>query len=166
MRPSVACLLLLILGGCGESPPPCSNTGSFESAPSAGCLIWDQRGALLVKDFSDEWALPGGSVAEGESARCGAEREAFEETGMTARSGLLAAVFENEFHLYWCEVSPTAEPVIHRPLEVAELIWWQLEALPDGSWRYPGQGETIRDLILARVAPVTDESGRVAHPAN
>ena len=164
MRPSVACLLLLILGGCGESPPPCSNTGSFESAPSAGCLIWDQRGALLVKDFSDEWALPGGSVAEGESARCGAEREAFEETGMTARSACWLR-FENGFHLCWCEVSATAEPVIHRPLEVAELIWWQLEALPDGHGSIRG-GVRPRDLILARVAPVTDESGRVAHPAN
>ena len=156
MRPSVACLLLLVLSGCGETPPLCSSAESTESAPSAGCLIWDQRGALLVKDWSDEWALPGGSVASGESARCGAEREAFEETGMTARAGSLAAVFENGFHLYWCEVPPTADPVVHRPLEVAEVIWWQPGGLPDGSWRYPGQGETIRSLILERAEPVAD----------
>ena len=85
MRPSVAAPLLLVLSACGETPPPCSSSGPLESAPSAGCLIWDQRGALLVKSWSDEWALPGGSVAAGESARCGAEREVFEETGFEVK---------------------------------------------------------------------------------
>ena len=150
MRPSVAALLLLVLSACGETPPPCSSSGPLESATSAGCLIWDQRGALLVKSWSDEWALPGGSVAAGESARCGAEREVFEETGLAARAGELAIVFDNGFHLYWCAVPASAEPSIHRPLEVADVTWWNLEALPDGTWRYPGQGAMIRELILAR----------------
>ena len=62
----------------------------------------------------------------------------FEETGLAARAGELAIVFENGFHLYWCTVPASAEPRIHRPLEVADVIWWNLEALPDGTWRYPG----------------------------
>ena len=150
MRLSVAASLLLLLTACGETPPPCSSSGSLESAPSAGCLVWDQRGALLVKGWSDEWALPGGSVAPGESARCGAEREVFEETGLAARAGELAIVFDNGFHLFWCAVPASAEPRIHRPLEVADVTWWKLEALPDGAWRYPRQGAVIRELILAR----------------
>ena len=156
MRPSVAATLLLVLSACGETPPPCSSSGALESAPSAGCLIWDQRGALLVKSWSDEWALPGGSVAPGESARCGAEREVFEETGLAARAGELAIVFDNGFHLYWCAVPASAEPRIHRPLEVADVIWWNLEALPDGTWRYPGQGAMIRELMVARSQAPTD----------
>ena len=150
MRRNGLLLLLMLLAACGETPPPCSSLGESGSARSAGCLVWDARGALLVKSWSDEWALPGGSVAAGESARCGAEREVFEETGLVARAGELAVVFKNGFHLYWCAVPASAKPRIHRPLEVADVIWWNLEALPDGAWRYPGQGAMIRELIMAR----------------
>ena len=148
-------LLLVLLAACGETPPPCTSPDKSGSASSAGCLVWDARGTLLVKSWSDEWALPGGSVAAGESARCGAEREVFEETGLAARAGELAIVFDNGFHLYWCTVPASEQPRIHRPLEVADVTWWNLEALPDGSWRYPGQGAMIRELIMARSeAPV------------
>ena len=143
-------LLQMLLAACGETPPPCTSSDHSGSASSAGCLVWDVRGALLVKDWSGEWALPGGSVDASESPRCGAEREVFEETGLAARARELAIVFENGFHLYWCAVPAAAEPRIQRPLEVADVIWWNLEALPDGTWRYPGQGAMIRKLIVAR----------------
>ena len=74
----------------------------------------------------------------------------FEETGLPARARELAIVFENGFHLYWCAVAAAAEPRIQRPMEVADVIWWNLEALPDGTWRYPGQVAMIREMILAR----------------
>ena len=156
MRRNGLLLFLMLVAACGEAPPPCSSSGNSGSAPSAGCLVWDVRGALLVKDWSDKWALPGGSVNASESPRCGAEREVFEETGLTARAGDLAIVFDNGFHLYWCAVPASAEPRIHRPLEVADVTWWKLEALPDGAWRYPGQGAMIRELILARSMAPTE----------
>ena len=80
----------------------------------------------------------------------------FEETGLAARAREVAIIFENGFHLYWCEVPAAAEPRIRRPLEVADVIWWNLEALPDGTWRYPGQGAMIRELIMARSEALVD----------
>ena len=149
-------LLLVLLAACGETPPPCTSPDKSGSASSAGCLVWDARGTLLVKSWSDEWALPGGSVAAGESARCGAEREVFEETGLAARAGELAIVFDNGFHLYWCTVPASEQPHIHRPLEVAHVMWWNLEPLPDGRWRYPGQSAMIRELMVARSEALAD----------
>ena len=149
MRRNGVLFLLMSLTACGGTPPPCTSSNHTGSAPSAGCLVWDARGALLVKDWSGDWALPGGSIDASESPRCGAEREVFEETGLAARARELAVIFENGFHLYWCAVPTAAEPLIQRPLEVADVIWWNLEALPDGTWRYPGQGAMIRELIMA-----------------
>ena len=155
MNPSAVFAILALLTACGQTPPPCSDKGPVTSAPSAGCLVWGPRGALLVRGWSSGWALPGGSVADTESARCGAEREIFEETGMTATAGDLVKVFDNGFHLYWCEVSASAQPKIHRPLEVREVAWWQPEAVSAQAWRYPDQGAMIRDLVTARRLPAT-----------
>ena len=131
MRRNGLLLLLMLVAACGEAPPPCSSSGNSGSAPSAGCLVWDARGALLVKDWSDEWALPGGSVNASESPRCGAEREVFEETGLAARAGDLAIVFDNGFHLYWCAVPASAEPRI-------STARWRWQTSLGGSWRrYP-----------------------------
>ena len=118
-------------------------------AVSAGCLIWGNRGALLVRDWSGGWALPGGSVAVGESALCGAEREAFEETGLSVTATELAIVLDNGFHLYWCDAAPNALPRVHRPLEVREAAWLKPDALSPDAWRYPQQGEIIKGLVVA-----------------
>ena len=146
MRPSVLILFALVLG-CGETPPPCSNAGDARSAPSAGCLVSDTRGALLVQDWAGDWALPGGSVKPGESASCGAEREVFEETGIPVTATQLATVFDNGFHLYWCRAEPNTVPRIHRPLEVRKVAWQQPAGVEDAQWRYPGQGALIVELL-------------------
>ena len=150
MRRNGALLLMAFLAACGGTPLPCASSDHSGSAPSAGCLVWNERGTLLVKNWSGEWALPGGSVNSSESPSCGAEREVFEETGLAARAGELAIIFDNGFHLYWCAVPASEKPRINRPLEVADVTWWNLEALPDGTWRYPEQGAMIRELIMAR----------------
>lgn len=103
-----------------------------------------------MRDWSRGWALPGGSVAVDESALCGAEREAFEETGLTVTAIELAIVLDNGFHLYWCEAAPGALPRVHRPLEVREAAWLKPDALSPDAWRYPGQGEIITGLVAAK----------------
>ena len=155
MKPSVLIFLALVMG-CGETPPPCSRLGDGRIAQSAGCLISDDRGTLLIRDWAGDWALPGGSVRNGESASCGAEREVFEETGITVTAIRLATVFDNGFHLYWCQATPGAVTRIHRPLEVRDVGWQQLDGLEDEQWRYPGQGALIRALISDAESQIED----------
>jgi len=147
MNRSVAAGLLAGLVGCGEGSPPCSDQARFIAAVSAGCLIQGDAGTLLVRDWRGQLALPGGSVAKDESAHCGAEREVFEETGMTVVAAQLATVFDNGFHLFQCHADPGAKPHILRPLEIKEVGWWRPEHVPEGEWRYPGQGAVITELL-------------------
>ena len=88
----------------------------------------------------------------GESAKCGAEREVFEETGLVAVASDTARRFENGFQLFWCEVAAPAEPTIHRPLEIRQIIWWQPHEARFIEWRYPRQGDQIQALIAERRA--------------
>lgn len=152
MKRSALLGIILLMWGCGEAAPPCQNATHSSVAPSAGCLVVTGRGILLVRDWTGSVALPGGSVQPGESAQCGAEREVFEETGLVAVAGDTATRFENGFQLFWCEVAAPAEPTIHRPLEIRQIIWWQPEEAHFIEWRYPRQGEQIQALIAERWA--------------
>ena len=144
--------IILLLCGCGETAPPCQNAAQSPVAPSAGCLVVTDRGVLLVRDWTGSVALPGGSVQPGESAHCGAEREVFEETGLVVVASDTARRFENGFQLFWCEVAAPAEPTIHRPLEIRQIIWWQPHEARFIEWRYPRQGDQIQALIAERRA--------------
>jgi len=152
MNPSVAAGLLLCLVGCGVGTPPCSDENRVIAAVSAGCLVQGDTGTLLVRDWRGKLALPGGSVARDESAHCGAEREVFEETGLTVVAGQLVAVFDNGFHLFRCSADPGAEPHILRPAEIKEVGWWRPERVADGEWRYPDQGAIITELLAVESA--------------
>jgi len=147
MKLSVVLSFVFCLTGCGETTPPCSDLAKFIVADSAGCLVTGEQGTLLVRDWRGRLALPGGSVERDESAHCGAERELFEETGLSVTAGALATVFDNGFHVFWCHADPAVEPRIQRPLEIKEVGWWQPEQVPEVEWRYPGQGVAISELL-------------------
>ena len=79
-------------------------------AESSGCLIVVD-GALLVTrvaghggEGSGRVTPPGGSVLSGESARCSAVRQTFEETGLKVKAGKLFGVWRNNFHLFQCQL--------------------------------------------------------------
>ena len=150
MKVSALLGTILLMWGCGETAPPCQTAVQSPVAPSAGCLVITDRGVLLVRDWTGSVALPGGSVRPGESARCGAERELFEETGLVALAGHTAQRFDNGFQLFWCEVDSPAEPNINRPFEIREIIWWQPGEARYIEWRYPRQGDQIKTLIAER----------------
>jgi 8-oxo-dGTP diphosphatase len=138
------------LTACGETPPPCSHAAVTQLAQSAGCLVYEERGILLVRDWRGRLAVPGGSVLSGETAGCGAERETYEETGLAVSAGSLATRLDNGFHLFWCQAAPADEARVHRPLEVRAVGWWHPRQLPGEHWRYPKQGDAILSLIDGR----------------
>jgi ADP-ribose pyrophosphatase YjhB (NUDIX family) len=60
-------------------------------------IIADGRVALIKRGKAPllgEWSIPGGMLELGETLRQGAEREAFEETGLIVRATELLGVFE------------------------------------------------------------------------
>lgn len=59
---------------------------------AAGALVWRQRGdelelAVVHRGRYDDWSLPKGKLADGESAPAGAHREVTEETGLRIELG-------------------------------------------------------------------------------
>ncbi|WP_338780692.1 NUDIX hydrolase [Metabacillus sp. FJAT-52054] len=51
---------------------------------------------LMVKNSKrDDWSMPGGAVEKGETLTLAAQREAFEETGLTVQIGDLLSVNES-----------------------------------------------------------------------
>lgn len=61
---------------------------------SAGCLLFDKRGHLLVVNptYKKNWEIPGGTVEEHESPRRGCEREVLEELGLKVNLNTLLGV--------------------------------------------------------------------------
>lgn len=61
---------------------------------SAGALIWDRKGRLLILDpsYKKGWTIPGGQIEPGESPWDACRREAREECGLDVAAGRLAAV--------------------------------------------------------------------------
>ena len=64
-----------------------------------GAVIVQDGRALIVRRATEplkgEWSIPGGVVELGETLREAAEREAFEETGLTVEAGDVLEVFDS-----------------------------------------------------------------------
>ena len=140
---------LLLASACSDSGvPQCPYEGKGDNALSAGCLAVVHGRVLVVDSRKGGLTPPGGKTMPGESAQCAAHRETFEETGLDLMPRKLLKVFDTGFHLYYCEIhagSGLIEP--GAAVEVRRGFWLSLEEFDDVQWRYPGQGEALRELI-------------------
>jgi len=138
----------------GVSDSAVSDSAVSDSAVSAGCMVVLDGRLLLTRGLKGKYSQPGGSVQDGESAQCGAERETWEETGIEVRATELAREFANGFKLYWCvplSESPTVR--VHRPLEIMDAGFYspsQFSLLP---WRFSDQTALMAQLLQKNEIP-------------
>ena len=149
---TAACLALATpLAGCSAAsePPSCPFTGNPEYATSAGCLVAVHGKILVVESSRGGVTPPGGKAYKGESAQCAAHRETWEETGLDLMPGELLYVFDTGFHLYECRIHARSGSVELGPLrEVRGWYWLAVEDFDRVEWRFSGQGEILRRLML------------------
>ena len=149
----------LILSGdaiATSRKPQCQVDGQFtdQRVGNAGCLVMRQGRILLVRHgASGKLTFPAGYAERGESAQCTAHRETWEEAGVEVRVGRLVKIFENDFHLYSCELEgfegPTSgslEVPVTAAGEIREVLWVDSVTLTEKDWRFPqffGEVKTI-----------------------
>lgn len=110
----------------------------------ADAAVIDGAGRILLIQRADNglWAMPGGALEVGETPAAGAEREAFEETGVRCRASALIGLFDSRLcgstiplHLYHVTFlcAPLDDSEIgagsHRH-EVLNVAWFSESALP------------------------------------
>ncbi|WP_420597189.1 NUDIX hydrolase [Deinococcus sp.] len=130
-------------------------------SPLLGAEAVVVRGAkvlLIRRADSGLWALPGGLAEVGETPAGAAERELFEETGLTGKATRLLAALDLRFtgavvgvHLIALVFAVEAAGEPHPTLEAREVAWHAWDALPP---LHPGHA---RSLEVARAALKTGQ---------
>ena len=145
-------VFLLALAACSAREPACPVADFGEVAASAGCFAVSRGELLVVQGFNDKISLPGGSSEAGESARCTAFRETWEETGLRLQPGALLQVFDTGFHLYRCD-RDAGSGEINPPLrfEVQDVFYLGADRFEDYEWRFEEQRDLLRTMLLNQV---------------
>ncbi len=123
--------------------PHCGFVAYASSKPTAGALVEDEQGRLLLarrahEPFKGRWDIPGGFLEEGEHPLDGLRRELREETGLEVEPlDFLGAwmdryggdsTAEATLNLYWTARVLSGEP--HAADDVDELGWFEADELP------------------------------------
>ncbi len=144
-------LALVILGLVWATPsaPPCSSAGEpGDAARSAGCFTMRDQSVLVVADYNGKVALPGGRAKAGESPRCNAERESWEETGLVLTATRELARTDTGFVLFECEPRyPNQAIAPERRFEVSDVFWLPADAINQHTWRFPAKLPLLRQLL-------------------
>lgn len=143
--------LLISAAGCsgsGTPAPTCPEEAQFAPAKSAGCLAIRDGRLLVVQELSGRVNIPGGSGNPHEPAHCSAQRETWEETGLSVQPVKLIRVFDNGFHLFECVAEPGQLP--SRPpfyAEIRQAIWLSGSDFEQYQWRFPEQRDWLKQYL-------------------
>jgi ADP-ribose pyrophosphatase YjhB (NUDIX family) len=139
---------IVTLAACSQQAPPCPFNGVADTAPSAGCFNTSRDGLLVVEGLRGQVSLPGGASQAGESARCTAFRETWEETGLRLQPRELLAVLETGFHLYRCDRTASSGQIDPPPrLEVRRAFYLHREEFDQHTWRYALQRDRLKAML-------------------
>jgi 8-oxo-dGTP diphosphatase len=154
-----ALLFCLPLSSCTATPQlGCPYEGEPDFAFAAGCLAVVHGKVLVVDSRTGGLTPPGGKSREGESAQCAAHRETLEETGLSLIPGKLLTVFDTGFHLYACAIHPDSGQIAPAVMEVRRSFWLDLASFDSVQWRYPGQQNILRDILMSNVSADTSDT--------
>ncbi|MDA1348160.1 MAG: NUDIX domain-containing protein [Chloroflexi bacterium] len=134
--------------------------------PGTNGIVRNEAGEILLQRRADNglWGLPGGVQDVGESARDGAIREVFEETGLTVSVTRLIGVYSDP-HQYAIDAYPGGHTVHYVTAvfeceriageltlsgESTDLGYFPPDALPDVT--PPGVRLRVRDALAGRAA--------------
>ena len=151
---------ILILSGCETTAPPdCPYTKDTAASANAGCLITQGDDVLIITmRLTGKRSIPGGTTEIGESPRCTAHRETFEETGVEVSVHELLDTFDNGFHVYRC--TPVDDNQVPNPQdwkEVSDVSWRSWLSLNDDNWRFPEQFERTRRVIREQIRRISKQ---------
>jgi 8-oxo-dGTP diphosphatase len=123
--------------------PACGFVAYANSKPTAGALVEDDEGCVLLarrakEPFKGRWDIPGGFLEEGEHPLDGVRRELREESGLEVEPGEFLGAWMDRYggdstaqatlNLYWTGRVISGEP--HPADDVDELAWFAPDELP------------------------------------
>lgn len=150
---------LLATSGCVALRPACELEPGYDVADNgpAACAILEQDHLLVIRHlYSGKLDLPGGMAKHGENARCTAQRETWEETGLRVT---VLEPLPGLGNVYRCVLAEPHAAVEDPPLrwwsrgEVADLSWVDPATLTAAQWRY---GERV-ELLKRALSHIGDE---------
>jgi 8-oxo-dGTP pyrophosphatase MutT (NUDIX family) len=134
--------LLLSCSGCSFLHPDCDAQAQLQPAASSGaaCVVIVEERLLVIRHRpSGRLDLPGGRSKPGESARCTAQRETWEETGLEVRVGEALGGRTDVFRCTPLDsISPASDPPLRwwSTVEASDVLWVDPRTVPDADWRY------------------------------
>jgi 8-oxo-dGTP pyrophosphatase MutT (NUDIX family) len=135
-------LLLLLCGGCSLLRPDCDPQAQLQPAATGGAacvVIIDDRLLVIRHRPSGKLDLPGGRSKSGESARCTAQRETWEETGIDVHVGEPLGGRRDLFRCSPLQAMTSAgDPPLRwwSAVEASDVLWVDPRTLQDSDWRY------------------------------
>jgi 8-oxo-dGTP pyrophosphatase MutT (NUDIX family) len=133
---------MMLCSGCSLLRPDCDAQSQLETVAASGaaCVVIVEERLLVIRHRpSGRLDLPGGRSKSGESARCTAQRETWEETGLEVRVGEALGGRANLFRCTPLQaVSPASDPPLRwwSAVEASAVLWVDPRTVQDAEWRY------------------------------